>query len=210
MQKSEEIAAALLAIGAVGFVPSKPITFKSGIISPVYVDNRRFPFHPQEWKKVLTGFAALIAEQKLEYDVIAGIETAGIPHSAALGYVLQMPSVFVRKQVKDHGTKSRIEGGNVRGRRVLLLEDHITTGGSSLSGVQALRDEGALVVDCIAISSYEFQEARDAFSEAGVSLHTLVSFADILDVATKSSVISLEEKAVVEGWFQDPRSWGTA
>src|SRR5689334_20369405 len=121
MNYERQIAKTLLDIKAVGFALEKPITFKSGIISPVYVDNRRFPFFPKQWKEVIKGFAALSEAKKLQFDVIAGIETAGIPHSAALGFFLQKPSVFVRKAAKDHGTKKMIEGGDVKGKKVLLI-----------------------------------------------------------------------------------------
>lgn len=201
---SLKVAQALLEIKAVGF-PDQPITFKSGIKSPVYVDNRRFPFYPAAWKTVIEGFAAL--SQTVEFEVIAGIETAGIPHSAALGLFLQQPSVFVRKQVKDHGTKKRVEGGVVEGKRVLLIEDHITTGGSSLSGVAALRAEGATVTDCFAITSYEFAEAEQAFAEAGVTLHTLTSFSQILSVAENQSILQPSSLASVKNWLADPHHW---
>lgn len=208
MNASLEIASALLEIGAVGFAPQKPITFKSGIVSPVYVDNRRFPYHPQQWRKVIAGFVELLAKKQLKFDVIAGIETAGIPHSAALGYELQKPSVFVRKQVKDHGTKSRVEGGSVQGKRLLLLEDLVTTGGSSLSGVEALRNEGAIVTDCIVICSYGFIEAQEAFKQAGVNLHALVGFPEILEEAERRGLLNASERESVAEWFQDPHGWG--
>src|SRR5262245_17879726 len=109
-ESTVQIAQALLDIQAVGFTPEQPITFKSGIRSPVYVDNRRLPFHPAAWRLVIEGFAALIQALDLQFDAIAGIEAAGIPHSAALGYALEHPSLFVRKAPKEHGKGKRIEG----------------------------------------------------------------------------------------------------
>jgi orotate phosphoribosyltransferase len=202
------VAQALLRIGAVGFKPENPITFKSGIISPVYVDNRRFPFYPTEWKLVIEGFQNLVAKDKIDFDVLAGIETAGIPHSAALGYAMNQPSVFVRKKVKDHGTKSRIEGGLVKGKKVLLLEDLVTTGGSSLAGVEALREDGASVKDCLIIVSYGFKEATTAFAKAGVKLHALSNFSVILEEALKQNLFTPKQKVILEDWFQDPWGWG--
>ena len=136
----QDIARALLEIEAVQFRPDDPVTFKSGMISPVYVDNRRLIFHPHAWSLVIEGFRAHIAAQGLAFDVIAGIEAAGIPHSSVLAYTLGAPSVFVRKQAKEHGLKSAVEGGDVTGQRVLLVEDMVTTGGSSLKGVESLRE----------------------------------------------------------------------
>jgi orotate phosphoribosyltransferase len=207
MHYSQEVAQSLLSIKAVGFVVENPITFKSGIVSPVYIDNRRLPFHPDNWRVIIQGFEQLIEEKNLAFDVIAGIETAGIPHSATLGYSLEMPSVFVRKSAKDHGTKKMIEGGEVKGKTVLLLEDHITTGGSSLAGVNALRDAGASVHDCIAITSYGFEEAEKSFLATGVTLHTLTSFNRILPLAVECHLISEHEKESVEDWLRDPVDW---
>src|SRR5258708_40166800 len=145
MSYQNTIASSLLEIGAFKFQPAKPLTYKFGLKAPVYVDNRCFPFYPAHWRKVIKGFNNLIQKNSLSFDVVAGIETAGIPHSAALGFFLQKSSAFVRKQTKDHGTKKRVEGGDVTGKKVLLIEDHITTGGSSLSGVEALRNEVGIV-----------------------------------------------------------------
>ncbi len=201
------VAEALLAIGGVGFRLDHPITFKSGIVSPVYCDNRTFPFWPAQWKKVIAGFASLLDREGIGFDVIGGLETAGIPHSSALGYAMERPSVFIRKQPKEHGKRARIEGGNVQGTRVLLVEDLVTTGGSSLSGVQALRDEGAIVTDCLAIISYGFDEAVQAFAAAGVNLHTLTSFESVLQAALTQSVLDSESADAVRDWLRDPHGW---
>lgn len=202
-----DVARVLLEIGAVGFSPDQPVTFKSGIKSPVYVDNRRLPFWPTQWQTVIHGFQKTINDQQIIFDVIAGIEAAGIPHSAALGYVLQKPSVFVRKQAKEHGTRSRVEGGAVGGKRVLLVEDLVTTGGSSLAGVEALRADGAIVDVCLAIISYGFEEAAQAFNQAHVRLITLTSFEAILHEAAESGRFGQGGMAVIEDWLHDPRGW---
>lgn len=206
-EAQQAIAEALLDIGGVGFCPDAPITFKSGIVSPVYCDNRTFPFWPAQWKQVIEGFAALITRQALPLDVIGGIEAAGIPHSAALGYATGQPSIFIRKQAKEHGKRNRIEGGDVAGKRVLLVEDLVTTGGSSLSGVAALRDAGATVTDCLAIISYGFSEAQAAFAEAGVTLHTLTNFEAVLNGALRRGVLDEPGAAEIRLWLGDPHGW---
>lgn len=203
-----QIAQVLISIGAVGFTTEKPITFKSGIISPVYVDNRKLPYHPEKWQLVIQGFASLLETNKISFDIVAGIETAGIPHSAALGYFLQKPSIFVRKKIKDHGTKSRVEGGSVMGKRVVLLEDLITTGGSSLAGVEALREQGAVVEDCLVIVSYGFEESVVQFAAAGVKLRSLTTFPVILDVAVEQGKINQQQKKTVQEWYTNPHGWG--
>ncbi len=202
-----QAARALLSAGVVGFDPANPITFRSGILSPVYLDNRRLPFVPTQWRVIIDGFRQMIALDGIVFQVLAGIEAAGIPHSAALGFSLNMPSVFVRKQPKEHGTRSRIEGGDVRGQQVLLVEDLVTTGGSSLAGVEALREAGAQVTDCMCIASYDFAEARQAFNAAGVQLHTLVPFPVLVAEASDSGVFGRDALEVLETWMRDPHGW---
>lgn len=203
----QQIARALIEIEAVIFRPLNPVTFKSGIVSPIYVDNRRIPFYPTQWRMVIDAFHHFIQEKNIPFDVIAGIETAGIPHSAALAYAMSKPSVFVRKQTKDHGLKSRIEGGDVTGKRVLLIEDLITTGSSSLSGVEALREAKAAVTDVLAVISYGFAEAREAFAAANVHLHTLTTFKTILDEAVCSGKFNPSDQHIITHWLTDPYNW---
>jgi orotate phosphoribosyltransferase len=205
--RSREIADALIAVEGVAFLPTAPITFKSGIKSPVYCDNRRFPFWPEQWGKVIRGFEALIAEREIRVDVVAGVEAAGIPHSAALGFSMRLPSVFIRKELKQHGTKKRVEGGDVTGRRVVLIEDLVTTGGSSITAIEALRAEGAVVSDCLAILSYGFLEATEKFARAGVRLHAATTFQAALESALQHKLIDETGAAVVRDWLEEPRSW---
>jgi orotate phosphoribosyltransferase len=201
------IAEALIDIGGAGFRPAQPITFKSGILSPVYCDNRKFPFWPEAWATVIHGFEALIAERGLEIDVVGGVEAAGIPHSAALGFAMKRPSIFVRKEAKGHGTKKRVEGGHVAGRRVVLVEDLVTTGGSSMAAIEALRAEGAIVEDCLAIISYNFPEAVELFARSGVRLHAATDFGTVLQVALERGTIAAAEAEIVRDWLRDPRGW---
>jgi len=200
-------AKALLDIGAIGFSPNSPITFKSGIRSPVYVDNRRLIYHPAAWHVIIEGFQSLIETQQLPFDTIAGVAVGGVPHSSALAYILSRPSVFIRKETKGHGLGNRVEGGAVAGRRVLLVEDLITTGGSSLSAVDALRAAGAIVTDALAIISYGFDEARAAFADANVALHTLTDFETLLQLADGDQLLNRQQLAQIRRWFADPYAW---
>ena len=209
MNTKRSIAKALLDIGAVGFSPEAPITFKSGIHSPVYVDNRALIYHPAAWHHIVDGFRSLIDAASVDFDVIAGVALGGVPHSSALAYLAQKPSVFVRKQEKAHGKSQRIEGGPVRQKRVLLVEDLITTGGSSLSAVEALRAAGALVSDVLAIISYGFSSASVAFDDAGLRLHTLTNFAAVLQLAQAQGALDAAQLAEVRRWFADPHHWET-
>lgn len=207
MDTAEKVAKALIGIGAVTFTVDNPIAFKFVAKAPVYCDNRRFPFHPAEWKTVIEGFKDVISLKGLNADVIAGVEAAGIPHSAALGFHTTTPSVFVRKQEKDHGTKKLVEGGDVAGKKVLLVEDLVTTGGSSLKAVQALRDAGATVTDVLVIVTYGFPESVAAFKDAGVTLHALTSFPVILKEAETQGLISADDVKEVTSWTEDPHGW---
>ncbi|MCU0475012.1 MAG: orotate phosphoribosyltransferase [Anaerolineae bacterium] len=198
---------ALIAAGVVGFAFESPRTFKSGIVSPVYLDNRKLLTHPSAWRTVIEALGGVVNGLGLSAPVIAGVETAGIPHSAALAYALGAPTVFVRKQAKEHGLKQRIEGGDVSGRAVVLVEDQVTTGGSSLSAVGALREAGAVVGQCLAITSYGFGEAAQAFAAAGVALHVLVTFDDLLPRLAETGVLNAGQAETVRAWLADPQGW---
>jgi len=204
---NNSVAWTLVEVGAVGFSVQKPITFKSGILSPVYVDNRILPFHPASWHVVIDGFKNLVEQKPINFDVIAGVAVGGVPHSAALAYELRVPSVFVRQESKDHGRGKRVEGGDVNKKRVLLVEDMVTTGASSLDAVWALRAEGAIVEDVCAIISYEFPEAKAAFQSADVRLHTLTTFDAILLAADIMGKLTPADINAVQTWMRNPRGW---
>ena len=202
--RARAVARALLSAGTVGIRPDEPVTFKSGLRSPVYVDNRKLIFQPGPWRTIVEGFAAALPQGE---PVIAGVEAAGIPHSSALAFSAGLPSVFVRKEAKGHGLGRRIEGGDVSGRRTILVEDMVTTGSSSLSAVAALREAGAEVADCFAIITYGFAEAVAAFEAAGVTLTTLTTFEIVVVEALAAGTIDAREADLVRAWLDDPHAW---
>lgn len=202
------VAQALLEINAIGYSADEPITFKSGIKSPVYVDNRKLPYYPNQWRVVIDAFQRVLQQEDELCEIVAGVAVGGVPHSATLGYLLRRPSIFIRKEAKEHGEKKRVEGGDVNGRHVVLVEDLVTTGGSSLNAIQALRDEGAITDLLVAIVSYGFEEAITAFEQANVRLHTLTSFPVILDVAREQNYFTDEQITVISDWYQAPHHWG--
>jgi orotate phosphoribosyltransferase len=204
---NRNIASALLDIQAVRFTPHDPITFRSGILSPVYVDNRLLIHWPEQWRSVIHGLRDQIKARTIEFDIIAGIATGGIPHSSALAYELRMPSVFVRKESKGYGAQKMIEGGTVEGKRVLLIEDMVTTAGSSLKGVAALREEGAIVADCLCITTFGFTVANQAFEAAEVNLCPLVEFATIVDEGLRKGIFGDQEYEIIQAWMNDPQNW---
>lgn len=201
------IAEHLLNIGAVQFLTENPLRLKSGLVSPIYVDNRTLIYHPAAWHDVIETMGSKIEQFKLKFDVVAGVETAGIPHCSALAYRLSVPSVFVRRQAKTFGDKSRVEGGDVSGKRVLLIEDHISTGQSSLDAVAALKSAGAIVTDCLSITSFDIEDTRRVFSEADVRFYTMLPFSRILDTAIQMKKIDREKRAVIAQWLGDPWPW---
>ena len=176
-QPLRAVARALLEIKAVVFTPDDPLTFKSGIKSPVYVDNRRLPFWPEQWRIVVEATQAYIAAAQPEYDIIAGIAAGGVPHSSALAYQLGMPSVFVRKEAKEHGKGRRVEGPVTPGDRVVVVEDVITTGGSALAAIEQARAFGLQVIGALAIID-RLEGGAEAFNQIGVPLKTLLTIRD--------------------------------
>jgi len=207
LPERQAVAKALLDCGAVGFSLSAPVTFKSGIQSPIYVDNRRLLAQPAAWLVIIGGMQALLTARQLPCEVLAGVAVGGVPHSSALAYALGMPSAFVRKASKGHGTGRRIEGADVAERRVLLVEDLITTGGSALSAVYALRQQGAIVQDVLAVLSYGFAGARTAFAAADLQLHTLTDFDVLLRLAQSTGRLDAQQLASVREWFAEPYAW---
>jgi len=207
---SVAVARALLEADTVTIRPDEPVTFSSGLRSPVYVDNRRLIFHPGPWRAVIDAFHDRLRERPLEVDVVAGVEAAGIPHSSALAFAAGLPSVFVRKLAREHGLARRIEGGDVSGRRVILVEDLVTTGSSSLSAVAALRDAGAIVSFCLAIISYGFGSMRTAFDAAGVTLQVLTTFETLVSEGVASGRLDARSADIVRAWLADPHAWAAS
>jgi orotate phosphoribosyltransferase len=201
------VARALLAAGALDYRGDDPVTFRSGLRAPMYIDCRRLIFEPAAWRVVIGALADRLRETVPDVEAVAGVEAAGIPHSSALAYAMGLPSVFVRKAAKGHGLGRRVEGGDPTGLRVMLVEDLVTTGGSSLSAVAALRAAGAVVRDCLAIATYGFAGLGEAFAEAGVRLEVLSTAGAVIDEAEASGALDATAVAVVRGWLADPAGW---
>jgi len=202
------IAKLLLSAGAVELRTSEPFfTFASGISSPVYTDNRLLISDPDARLTIRDAFAEKVRELELGPEVIAGTATAGIPHAAFLADGMSLPMVYVRGSAKGHGKQNRIEGRLAPGAKVLLVEDLISTGGSSVSAAEALRDAGAEVIHVLAIFSYGFDSARDAFENAGFPWSSLVTFDEVIELARDDGRISAEEMNLLGRWSRDPATW---
>ncbi len=201
------IAEDLIDIGAVSFAPESPFRWASGLLAPVYCDNRITLGYPSVRGRIRDAFAEELRKNALKPDVLAGTATAGIPHAAWLADVLGLPMVYVRSKPKAHGKGSQIEGPLHPGQDVVVVEDLVSTGGSSITVVEALRSAGARVLAVCAIFSYELEEAREAFAAAGVSPYTLTDFEYVMQAARRSGVLSESGAASVAAWREDPWAW---
>jgi orotate phosphoribosyltransferase len=208
MPHGERIAEFLLSIGAVRLSPSEPFTWTSGIKSPIYCDNRMIYSHPAARSVVVDALTARVKNLHVPPDVIAGTATAAIGWAALVADRLDLPFVYVRSKAKEHGAKKRIEGDLRPEKHVVVIEDLISTGGSSVSTVQALREEGkAIVTDVMAIFTYEFLTSREAGLEANVAMHALSNISQLARVAVEQNRISPEEAQMVLEFVKNPEQW---
>ncbi len=191
MQK--KIARALLSIGAVFFRPEEPFTWASGIKSPVYCDNRLILTAPEHRITVETAIAETVKKEYPDCEVLMGTSTAGIAHAAIAAHILSMPMGYVRSGNKDHGRQNRIEGKLEKGQKVVVIEDLISTGGSVLEVVDALREAGAQVLGIVSIFTYGMQKGIERLAAAGVKNVSLTNFDVIAEVAADEGYIKPED-----------------
>jgi orotate phosphoribosyltransferase len=202
-----EIARILLNLKAVSLRIDPPFIWTSGRLAPVYCDNRLIISDPPSRRSVARAFQALLGNHGLVPEVIAGTATAGIPHAAWLADLMNLPMVYVRGQAKGHGKQNRIEGRLEAGNSVVLIEDLISTGGSSVSAVEGLKASGARVLGVAAIFTYGLDVAQKAFSGAGIPLYTLTSFDTLVEEAAQSGQLSETDFEVLREWQEDPGLW---
>lgn len=201
----------MFSLGAIELRVRPPyFTFASGLTSPVYTDNRLLISDAGARERVCADLAREVDRLGLEPDVVAGTATAGIPHAALLADRLGLPLVYVRGAAKGHGKGNRIEGRLASGQRVLLIEDLISTGGSSLSAARALTEAGAQVVHLLAIFSYGFTQAAQQFRAEGIAHTALLTFDQVLDHLVSNETLSRSDAAVLLGWREAPESWGVS
>lgn len=206
--KSEQVAAYLLEIGAVALRPQEPFTWTSGIKSPIYCDNRLTLSFPEVRSYIANAFAELVKAGYPEAQVIAGTATAGIPHAAWVADKLELPMAYIRDKAKGHGKQNQIEGIISPGQKVIVIEDLISTGGSSLKAAQAIEEAGAEVLAVLAIFSYELDRAAEAFAAAGVPLQSLSNYTALIDVALSQGKIAGSDVELLQSWRKDPASFG--
>lgn len=200
------IAKILLENKAVTLNAKEPYTYASGIRSPIYCDNRLLLENVEGRKTIVKDFIKEL--KKLDYDVIAGTSTAGIPWAAWLAQKLKKPMCYIRGGKKEHGKGKQIEGAQIDGKKVVVIEDLISTGGSSFSAVEAARETGAKVVAVVAIFTYEFGKAREKFEEGNCDIVVLTDFSTLIRVAKSMEYISQMELKMVKEWNKNPAEWG--
>ena len=205
---AEKVAEALLSIQAIKLSPEEPFTWSSGWKSPIYCDNRIALSYPATRSFIKEALIKAIHQHFPEVELIAGVATAGIAQGALVADGLQLPFAYVRPKPKDHGMGNQIEGRVKAGQKVVVLEDLVSTGGSSLKAVDALREAGAEVVGMAAIFTYGFDVAEKAFGEHKVPLMVLSDYSHLIQLARKEGIVSADQEAFLNTWRQDPASWG--
>ena len=204
----KEVAELLLKTNAVTLRINPPYTWASGILAPIYTDNRILLSYPSEREKILDLFIRTIEENDIQFNLIAGVSTAGIPWAAWLAKRLNKPMVYVRATTKDHGKENLIEGRVEKGSRAVVIEDLISTGRSALSTVEALRDAGCKVEYCLTIFTYEFRSAKENFQKMACKLIALTDFSTLIELATGKGYLNNSDKQNVLNWSKDPEKWG--
>ncbi len=204
---ARRVAASLLEIGAIRLRPNDPFTWSSGWKSPIYCDNRLALSYPAVRSYIKNALAERIRAEFTSVEAIAGVATAGIPQGALVADVLELPFLYVRSKPKEHGMGNRIEGKVESGQKVVVIEDLISTGGSSLQAVDALREAGAEVVGMAAIFTYGFAIAEQNFRAKQVPLVTLSDYSQLLSVALEQNSISETDKTSLAAWRQNPEMW---
>ncbi|MEH7234832.1 orotate phosphoribosyltransferase [Bacillus sp. JJ1562] len=207
---NKEIAGHLLEIGAVFLQPNEPFTWSSGLKSPIYCDNRMTLSFPHVRQEIAKGLSNMIQTHFPETEVIAGTATAGIPHAAWVSDVLNLPMCYVRSKAKAHGKGNQIEGKVVKGQKVVVIEDLISTGGSAITAAEALREAGCEVLGIVAIFTYNLPAATASLEAAKLCAHTLTDYPTLINVALEKNVVSENDIESLQSWRENPVEWNTS
>lgn len=201
------IAEKLLEINAVALRPKEPFTWTSGLRSPIYCDNRLTLSYPAVRREIAEGLKTLILENFQDVEVIAGTATAGIPHAAWVSELLDLPMCYVRSKAKGHGKGNQIEGKIVQGQKVVVVEDLISTGGSVITAVQALRESGSEVLGVVSIFTYGLEKGIERFAQEGIKSQSLTDFPRLVETAIEKGYISESDQESLLSWSKDPAEW---
>ena len=202
MTRQNEIAHAMLKVGAVELSPQDLFTWASGIKSPIYCDTRLTISDHVIRKQLANGLASLIKENFANTEIVAGTATAGIPHAAWVSDLLELPMVYVRSKAKEHGRGNQIEGKYVPGQKVVVVEDIVSTGGSSITAVEALRAAGCEVLGVVCVYTYNLPRAEQAFKDADIKYASLTNFDYLIEAANESGAIKEEDIPSLKDWHE--------
>lgn len=207
MPDKDKIAEILLNADAVTLRTNPPFKWASGILSPIYTDNRILMSCPKEREVIIDSFISVIKKNKIKCYGFAGTSTAGIPWAAWLAQKLKKPMVYVRGSLKNHGKENLVEGKIKKGEKYVVVEDLISTGSSSINTINAVRENGGVVENCIAIFTYELEKSKMNFKNLNVKLFTLTNFTNLVETALKKKSISKNDLNKIMEWKKNPEDW---
>lgn len=203
-----EVTKKLLEINTIKIQPSSPFTWASGWLSPIYCDNRKILSYPETRTFICDEFIKVIKDKYPQVEVIAGVATGAIAHGVLVAEKLGLPFVYVRSKPKDHGLENLIEGDLKVGQKVVIIEDLISTGGSSLKVAEALKDFGGDVLGMVAIFTYDFPVSNSSFKSAGIELSTLSNYQTLINLALEMGEVNEDEMDSLQSWRENPSEWG--
>lgn len=202
-----DIARNLINLGAVKFSPQNPFTYASGLKGPIYCDNRIILSHVEFRDQVINAFVEIVKQNKLSFDHLGGIATAGIPHAAFVADRLKRSMVYVRPKAKEHGRKNQVEGSYRPGEKVLLFEDLVNQGASLDEAMAGVRGAELLCDACLCVVDYEMQTAKDRLKNLSIQLFSLTDFTSLVDAAFELKLIDQEGLNLLKEWHTDPKAW---
>lgn len=203
-----KIAEKLLDIKAVALNPNDPFIWSSGLRAPIYCDNRLTLSYPEVRKKIAAGLKSIILDKFPEAELIAGTATAGIPHAAWVSDMMELPMCYVRSKAKGHGKGKQIEGKADKGQKVVVVEDLISTGGSAITAVKALREAGCEVLGVAAIFTYQLEKGKEMLDKEKIEAYTLTDIEALTEVAVENGYIQEKDMRKLVEWRKDPAKWG--
>lgn len=202
-----DIARGLIQKGCVKLSPMQPFTYASGLKGPIYCDNRLILGHVDFRDQVVRGFIELIKTKSLEFDLIGGIATAGIPHAAFIADRLNLPMVYIRPKAKEHGKKNQIEGDYQANQSILLVEDLVNQGSSLAEAMGGVLGAGLKSSQCLSIVDYQMAEAKKRLNELSLTLYSLTDFEHLVEAASELKLIDSEGRKLLIEWHSDPKGW---
>ncbi len=208
MKRELVVAEKLLQINAVQLNSQNPFTWASGWKSPIYCDNRRLLSYPHVRDFIKSEMTNLVFTEFPDAEVIAGVATAGIPHGVLVADLLSLPFIYVRSKPKEHGMGNQIEGDLLPGQQVVVVEDLISTGKSSMQAIQAIREAGGNIAGLVSVFNYGFKEAQQLFENESVRTLSLSNYNALLDLALQKGIIQDAELNLLETWRENPSNWG--